>query len=258
MLNHRSFNIIIASMLSLIIFCTPALAGIAALDMYKSTNRTLYLDEISTSQKDKLVKQALSDPVIKQMVNAFTASEYELTSTKEAKWVFKERNGYLGYLIFGKKDSEDWQVKILYAVDKDKVVKSGAFVKRSSNVIDVYDAVDGKIYNTSTASIGENDIKYTWKEGPLVPQSKDASTTVSTTISPKGFPPSGQCEWCEFICNAIIGGGCGITGVLRCAGICNVNVACDLICGGIWVLICVIGGAAADCGSNCVSWGYCP
>lgn len=257
MLNKKFFNMVIASILTLIIFCSPAAAGIAAMDIYKSSNKTLYLEEISASQKEKLVDQALSDPVIMRMVNEF-ASEYELTSTKEAKWVFKERTGYIGYLIFGKKDIDDWMVKILYAVDGDKIVKSGAFVKRSSNVIDVYDAVGNKIYNTSTATITEKEITITWKEGPLVPQSKDGLIQSTTVPIIQGFPPSGECEWCEFICNAIIGGGCGVTGALRCALICNANLACDVICGAIWALICVIGGAAADCGTNCVSWGYCP
>lgn len=260
MLNNKPFNILIVSVLSMVLFCTPAMAGIAALDMYKDNNELLYVAEISASEKDRLIEQAFNDPEIMQMINKFVTSKYELTDTIEAKWVFKERIGYVGYLVFGNSESADWQVQILYAVDKDKIVKSGAFVKRSSNIVDVYDAVDGNIYNTSTANITENEITITWKEGPLVPKSEDGTTILSTTetISPKSFPPSGECDWCVLICDAVIGGGCSVTGAIRCALVCAGNPVCIGVCTVVWAAICVIGGAAADCDANCISWGYCP
>lgn len=116
--------------------------------------------------------------------------------------------------------------------------------------------MNGNIYNTSTAAFTDEEVKITWKEGPLVPKLENG-TKATQTVLPLSFPPSGECEWCEFICDAIIGGGCGLTGAIRCALICAGNPVCSGICGVAWFIVCQIGSAAADCEANCISWGYC-
>ena len=73
MFKHKPFNIIIVSVLSMVIFCSPVMAGIIAFDMYKDNNRILYVDEISDTEKDKLIEQAFNDPEIMQMIDKYNA-----------------------------------------------------------------------------------------------------------------------------------------------------------------------------------------
>lgn len=247
--NIKYLRVALVVVLSIILLATPAMAGVVGVNI-ASKSASLKYNELSNADKDILVKQALDNKDVKKLMEKLADNKVKITDTKAAKWDYAGKQGHV--LIMYLSGSKDMQ--IVYT-DSNGVVKLGAgiFKKNDGNkVVEVYDVVDGNIYNTSTIEWNGNKSNIDWKEGPLATK-LSASKNIATSLS------WDNCTICNYICGVIVyGGGCGLTGYFLCTSACAPigTFSCPIICAIIYGIICGT-GSFINCPDMCASLGYC-
>ncbi|MCF8012506.1 MAG: hypothetical protein K9L17_14095 [Clostridiales bacterium] len=241
-------NIMLALMLSVLLLAVPAMTGFASVELAKNNSKLQY-KKLNESAKNSLIKKIIKDKKFKKLTKELPINKFKISNSNAIQWTYGSKKGKVVTITL---DSPN-KIQILFAKHKNKV-KLGAGVFKDidgEKMVEVYDLVDEKVYNTSTIT-WENDIpNINWKSGPYASIGKEKQKQdVSTQAT--------SCQICKYVCNAIYSAGCGLTGYFLCNSACAPfgTVACPIICAVVYGVICTT-GSTLNCPDMCGDLDYC-
>lgn len=242
----------IVVVVSILLIATPAMAGFATANYLKS-NSSLTYGEVIGSEREEVVQEALNASEVKILMNKLSVDDCEVLEARAVKYESNKKQGKAALLKMN--NSKD--IQIVYTIFNGKV-KTGAAVYQTTGdnqIIEVYDMNKGKMYHTSTVEIVNNEPVITWKDGPLVPSNQISKNIKQDKVTANWT----NCQVCKGVCNALMAGGCGLTGWLACNLACAPfgTWTCPIICTVVFGILCSQGGSYS-CSYLCADIGYCP
>lgn len=230
----RTIKITICLLLTLSLLAMPAMAGMKATS-YIEKNYTLVHSELSGIEKETALNQSLQSSSVKQLINELVGEKFEVSDAQVYDCSIGKTRGTV--VVFSIKDSN---IQIAYSnTDGVERATAGNFFEKQK--VEVYDVIEGAVYNTAIIEANNNEVKTTLKKTPYN-ESEVIMVEASST--------------CVSVCNAILDFGCTGFGVWKCAIVCGGNTACAGICGVIWWAVCYAFDPSEGCEGICASFGF--
>ncbi|WP_042333625.1 hypothetical protein [Desulfosporosinus meridiei] len=245
----KRLRAVLLTTLSAIMLITPISGALAATQLVQKSSPSYV--ELKGVEVENITKQALESEEVKSLLTEMNVNNLKIDSTRAFRWNYDNKQGDV--LILGSKKPKD--IQIVYT-NANGIIKAGAGLFGSTDgnkTIDVFDIVDGKVYQTSTVELVGKDTKVNWKDGPLATNAKKNSGS-DVTASSTSY------TICTFVCGVIAyGGGCGLTGYFACVAACAPfgTATCPIICGVVYGIICS-GAAWYNCDWMCQDLGFYP
>lgn len=239
---------VLVTTLALIMLIAPLSSALAATQLVQKSSPS-YI-ELKGAEVESLTQQALNSTEVKSLLTEMGVEDLKVGDTRAVRWNYDNKQGDV--LFLSSKIPKDIQIVF---TNSNGTIKAGAGLIGSTNgnkTVDVFDIVDGKVYQTSTIEWVGKDTSVNWKNGPLATNAKTNSGSAVTS--------STSYTICTFVCGVIAyGGGCGLTGYFACVGACAPfgTLTCPIICGVVYGIICS-GAAWYNCDWMCQSLGYYP
>jgi hypothetical protein len=232
---NRTIKITICLLLTLSLLALPALAGIKATSYIKE-NYALVHFELTGIEKETALNQSLQSSPVTQLINELVGEKFEICNVQVQDCSIGKIKGTV--VIFSIKDTN---IQIAYSnTDGVEIATAGKFIEKQK--VEVYDVIDGVVYNTAMIDANNNEVKTTLK---ITPNNDSEVTLVDSSSST-----------CVSVCDAILSFGCAGFGIWKCIVVCGANPVCSGICGVIWWAVCYMFDPNEGCEGICASFGY--